>query len=161
MKTAKPPSIHNFEYKGDSDKEGSWVGASDEESSDEEIVKVKPVKNMPLQQLKSLMSDATTVEYDKLVEGLKATQNEMDAQLKQMAKGKSPLVTHDFIQGLCKAESAHIPHRLQMPDIEKYSGNSDPILFMDGYLLAMGPLHLGDDTVLKIFPRYLTDIAHS
>ena len=48
-----------------------------------------------------------------------------------------------------------------MPDIDKYSGNSDPILFMDGYLLAMGPLHLGDDTLLKIFPRYLTDIAHS
>ena len=34
-------------------------------------------------------------------------------------------------------------------------------MFLDGYLLAMGPLRLGDDTVLKIFPRYLTDIAHT
>ena len=75
MKTVKPPSIHNSDHKGDSDKEGS--------------------------------------------------------------------------------EKVYIPHHLQMPDIEKYSRDSDPILFIDRYPLAMGPLRLRNDALLKIFPRYL------
>ena len=46
-----------------------------------------------------------------------------------------------------------------MPDMEKYVGTEDPVLFIENYLLAMGPLGLNDHTLLKLFPRYLTDIA--
>ncbi|MDQ9477671.1 hypothetical protein RF074_19075, partial [Serratia marcescens] len=62
-------------------------------------------------------------------------------------------------KGLKEASKASLPRGIQMPDIGKYIGTEDPIVFMENYLLAMGPLGLNNHTLLKLFPRYLTDVA--
>ena len=76
--TAKQKSVHNSEPKGDSDKKGSWCRETNEESSDEDFVEANPMKHAHPKFPKIIMNHAQSSEYDRMVEGLKTTQMEMD-----------------------------------------------------------------------------------